>query len=76
MGRLRRKGFNQRYALIAGTSPSFSVTVASALLSRPDVGLVVEGLVSVRVEDVGARVSDFQVVGALKDMRRLIGRGI
>ena len=46
MGRLRRKGFNQRYALIAGTGP-VAVTVASALLSRPDVGLVVEGLVSV-----------------------------
>ena len=71
MGRLRRKGFNQRYALIAGTGP-VAVTVASALLLRPDVGLVVEGLVSVCGEDVGARVSGFQVVGALKDMRRLI----
>lgn len=71
MGRLRRKGFNQRYALIAGTGP-VAVTVATALLSRPDVGLVVEGLVSVRGEDVGARVSGFKVLGALKDMRRLI----
>ena len=71
MGRLRKKGFNQRYALIAGTGP-VAVTVAAALLSRPDVGLVVEGLVSVRGEDVGARVSGFKVLGALKDMRRLI----
>ncbi|MFZ3071945.1 MAG: hypothetical protein WA162_01735, partial [Thermodesulfobacteriota bacterium] len=71
MSRMRRKGFNLRYALIAGTGP-VAVTVASALSLRPDVGVVVEGLVSLRGEDVGARIGGFQVIGALKDMRRLI----
>ena len=70
---LRRGGRNLRHVVIVGTG-ELAVRVARKMVSEPDYGLSVIGIVSASPMPDGARVADLPVIGAVADLPGLVER--
>ena len=68
---LRRKGYNQRYAIIVGEG-ALGQTFLRSLRSHGELGLKVIGFVNDTRERVGKLVSGVKVVGTYEDLPELI----
>jgi exopolysaccharide biosynthesis polyprenyl glycosylphosphotransferase len=70
---LRRRGYNQRHALIVGAG-DLAARLVSALRQHPELGIRVVGLLA---EEDGCGVNGLQVLGRYEDMGRVVtARGI
>jgi Undecaprenyl-phosphate glucose phosphotransferase len=70
---LRRSGRNLRHILIVGTG-ELAERVARKMISEPDYGLSVTGLVSAAPLADGARVAGLPVLGSVADLPGLVER--
>ncbi len=68
---LRRKGYNQRYAIIVGEG-ALGQTFLQSLRSHGELGLKVVGFVNDARERVGKLVSGVKVVGTYEDLPELL----
>lgn len=68
---IRRRGFNLRYAVIAGTGAS-ARRVIERIDAHPEVGIKIEGLVSTGGAGEGRLVSGVKVIGSLDNIRDVI----
>jgi len=68
---IRRKGFNLRYAVIAGTGEG-ARRVIERLDAHPEVGIKVEGLISTGGAEEGTLISGVKVIGSLEGIRDII----
>ena len=71
---IRRKGFNLRYAVVAGTGES-ARRVLERIDAHPEVGIKVEGLISTGKSEEGRLVSGVRVIGSLDKIREIIRDG-
>ena len=72
---LRRQGFNQRHALIIGTS-RLGRRVVGALAEHPELGVKVHGFLSADPRKVGERIHDVPVLGQYDDLQERVQSGI
>src|SRR2546427_2828278 len=70
---IRRRGRNLRHVLIVGTG-ALAERVARKMKSQPDYGFSVVGIVSADSGDLGKRVADHAVVGAVSELPALVER--
>ena len=69
---LRSKGYNQRFALIAGTG-ELGQEVLKNIGLYPEMGIRVIGFLTRRVEEVGKKIKDIPVMGVYEDVDRIVG---
>ncbi|MBI2472652.1 MAG: undecaprenyl-phosphate glucose phosphotransferase [Planctomycetes bacterium] len=73
---LRQKGYNQRYALIAGTE-KLGQDLVTKLRRHPELGVQISGFLTNDSNDVGNDIQGIKVIGKYSDVRELIvNRGI
>ena len=73
---LRQKGYNQRYALIAGTE-KLGRDLVIKLRKHPELGIQISGFVTSDSNGVGNDIQGIKVIGKYSDVRELItNRGI
>ena len=73
---LRQKGYNQRYALIAGTE-KLGQDLVTKLRKHPELGVQISGFLTSDSNDVGNDIQGIKVLGKYSDVRELITkRGI
>jgi len=73
---LRQKGYNQRYALIAGTE-KLGQDLVTKLRKHPELGVQISGFLTSDSNDVGNDIQGIKVLGRYSDVRELItNRGI
>jgi Undecaprenyl-phosphate glucose phosphotransferase len=66
----RRRGFNQRFALIVGAG-ELGQKVLEKIELYPELGIRVIGFLSCRPEDINKRVKDTSVIGTYSDLERI-----
>ena len=69
---LRSKGYNQRFALIAGTG-ALGQKLLEKIEIHPDFGIHVIGFLGHRAEEVGKKVKNIPVIGVYEDLDRIVG---
>ncbi|MDO8142612.1 MAG: undecaprenyl-phosphate glucose phosphotransferase [Candidatus Brocadiales bacterium] len=73
---LRQKGYNQRYALIAGTE-KLGQDLVTKLRKHPELGIQISGFLTSDSNNVGNDIQGIKVIGKYSDVRELIvTRGI
>ncbi|HHT9137177.1 MAG TPA: undecaprenyl-phosphate glucose phosphotransferase [Candidatus Wunengus sp. YC60] len=73
---LRQKGYNQRYALIAGTE-KLGQDLVTKLRKHPELGIQISGFLTNDSSVVGNDIQGIKVIGKYSDVRELIvTRGI
>jgi Undecaprenyl-phosphate glucose phosphotransferase len=70
---LRRRGRNLRHVLIVGTG-ELAERVARKMATQSDYGFEVVGIVSAGAADIGRRVADHEVIGAVPELPALVER--
>ena len=66
----RRRGFNQRFALIVGAG-ELGEKVLEKIELYPELGIQVIGFLSGRPEDIEKRIKDISVLGTYADLERI-----
>jgi len=66
----RRRGFNQRFALIVGAG-ELGQKVLEKIDLYPELGIRVIGFLSGRPEDINKRIKDTSIVGTYSDLERI-----
>lgn len=72
---LRRRGYNQRYALIIGTN-RLARRVVEALSHHAELGVAVQGCLSSSPEKIGEKIAGIPVVGTYGNLIDRISAGI
>ena len=72
---LRRHGYNQRHALVIGTS-RLGRRVVDALAEHPELGVRVHGFLSADSRKVGERINGVPVIGRYDDLQERVQSGI
>jgi Undecaprenyl-phosphate glucose phosphotransferase len=70
---LRSKGYNQRFALIAGTG-ELGQKLLEKIEINPDFGIQVIGFLGPQTEEVGKKINNIPVLGVYEDLDRIIGK--
>jgi Undecaprenyl-phosphate glucose phosphotransferase len=70
---LRKKGHNQRFALIAGTG-ELGREVLENLRQYPEMGIQVIGFLTRQIEEVGKKIDSIPVIGVYEDLDRIAGK--
>jgi Undecaprenyl-phosphate glucose phosphotransferase len=70
---LRRRGYNQRFALIAGTG-DLGQKVLEKIELYPELGIKVAGFLSHKIEEVGKRIKKIPVVGIYGDLGKILAK--
>jgi Undecaprenyl-phosphate glucose phosphotransferase len=70
---LRSKGYNQRFALIAGTG-ELGRNVLKNIELYPEMGIRVIGFLTHQTEEVGKKIKDIPVIGVYEDLDRIAGK--
>jgi Undecaprenyl-phosphate glucose phosphotransferase len=70
---LRSKGYNQRFALIAGTG-ELGQKLLEKIEINPDFGIQVIGFLGPQTEEVGKKIKNIPVLGVYEDLDRIIGK--
>jgi Undecaprenyl-phosphate glucose phosphotransferase len=68
---LRRKGYNKRYALIAGTGP-LGLKVLEKVKLYPALGIQVLGFLTRNKEEVGKKIQNIPILGAYEDLTEIL----
>jgi len=68
---LRKRGYNQKQALIAGSGSS-AVDLVDRLSHHPELGIKVLGLLAEDPEKAAPNIGGIQVLGGLGDLKRII----
>ncbi|MFQ5441225.1 MAG: undecaprenyl-phosphate glucose phosphotransferase [Thermodesulfobacteriota bacterium] len=68
---VRKKGYNLRYALIAGTGDSAKILITK-LEKHPEVGIKVAGIISGESADLDKEINGVKVVGLYEDVRDVV----
>ena len=69
---LRSRGYNQRFALIAGTGV-LGRKILQNIELYPEMGIQVIGFLTRHREEVGKKIKDISVLGLYKDIERILG---
>jgi Undecaprenyl-phosphate glucose phosphotransferase len=69
---LRSKGYNQRFALIAGTG-ELGREVLKNIGLYPEMGIQIIGFLTRRIEEVGKKIKDIPVIGLYEDLDGIAG---
>jgi len=69
---LRSKGYNQRFALIAGTG-ELGQKLLEQIEINPDFGIQVFGFLGPQAEEVGKKIKNIPVLGVYEDLDKIIG---
>lgn len=67
----RRKGYNKRYALIAGTGP-LGMKVLEKLRLYPALGIQVLGFLTRNEEGVGKKIQNIPILGVYEDLTEIL----
>jgi Undecaprenyl-phosphate glucose phosphotransferase len=70
---LRKRGYNQRYALIAGTG-LLGKKILEKVELHPELGIQVIGYLTSDQEEVGQRVRNIPVLGAYRDLENIMNK--
>jgi Undecaprenyl-phosphate glucose phosphotransferase len=73
MALLRKRGFNRRFALIAGTG-RLGQKVLDEIRFYPELGIRVLGFLTGNSGEIGRRIKNISVIGLYKDIARLLRR--
>jgi Undecaprenyl-phosphate glucose phosphotransferase len=73
MARLRKKGYNQRFALIAGTG-ILGQKVLQEISFYPELGIRVVGFLTNKIEEIGRKIKSIPVIGLYKDVDKFLNR--
>ncbi|MBE9528432.1 MAG: undecaprenyl-phosphate glucose phosphotransferase [Proteobacteria bacterium] len=68
---IRRRGYNQKHALVVGTGATARNFIAN-LDDYPQVGIVLDGVISVDSAEVGTEVEGVKVIGAYGELGAII----
>jgi Undecaprenyl-phosphate glucose phosphotransferase len=68
---LRRKGYNQRQAIIGGTG-ELGQKILEKIELCPELGIQILGFLSRKAEEVGKRVRDIPVIGVYEDVNQIL----
>jgi Undecaprenyl-phosphate glucose phosphotransferase len=68
---LRRRGYNQRFALIAGTG-ELGQKVLEKIELYPELGIKVIGFLSRKIEEVGKKIKDIPIMGVYEDLDKIL----
>jgi len=69
---LRRRGYNQRFALIAGTG-ELGQKVLEKIELYPELGIQVIGYLTRKFEEVGKKIENVPILGRYEDLDRILG---
>lgn len=72
LGTLRKKGYNQRFALIAGTG-ELGQKVLEEIELYPELGIKVVGFLAGKIGDVKKKIRDIPILGTYEDIDRILG---
>jgi len=70
---LRSRGYNQRFALIAGTG-KLGQKILQNIDHYPEMGIRVIGFLTRRREEVGKKIGDIPILGAYEDIDKILGQ--
>lgn len=73
MAMLRKRGFNQRFALIAGTG-ILGQKVLQEISFYPELGIKVVGFLTNKIEEIGGKIKSIPVIGLYKDVDKYLNR--
>jgi Undecaprenyl-phosphate glucose phosphotransferase len=68
---LRRRGYNQRFALIAGTGP-LGQKVLEKIEFYPELGIQVFGYLTPKGEEVGTTIKNVPILGVYQDIDKIL----
>jgi len=68
---LRRRGYNRRFALIAGTG-ELGQKVLEKIELYPELGIKVIGFLSRKIEEVGKKIEDIPIMGVYEDLDKIL----
>lgn len=68
---LRRKGYNKRFALIAGTGP-LGLKVLEKVRLYPALGIQVLGFLTRNEEEVGKKIQNIPILGVYEDLSEIL----
>jgi len=68
---LRRRGYNQRFALIAGAG-ELGQKVLEKIELYPELGIKVTGFLTRKIEEVGEKVKNIPVLGGYEDLDKIL----
>ncbi len=69
---LRSKGYNQRFALIAGTGELGKKVLKNTGL-YPEMGIQIIGFLTRQMEEVGKKIKNIPVIGVYEDLDKIVG---
>jgi Undecaprenyl-phosphate glucose phosphotransferase len=69
---LRSRGYNQRFAIIAGTG-NLGRKILQNIEHYPEMGIQVIGFLTHHREEVGKKINDIPFLGVYKDINRILG---
>ena len=69
---LRSRGYNQRFALIAGTG-ELGQKVLKNIGLYPEMGIQIIGFLTRQIEEVGKNIKHIPVIGVYEDLDRIVG---
>lgn len=69
---LRSKGYNQRFALIAGTG-ELGKKVLKNIGLYPEMGIQIIGFLTRQMEEVGKKIKNIPVIGVYEDLDKIVG---
>jgi Undecaprenyl-phosphate glucose phosphotransferase len=73
MAAVRRRGYNQRFALIAGTG-SLAQKVLEEIGFYPELGIRVVGFLTKNSGEIGRKIEDIPILGLYKDVDEFLNR--
>ncbi len=68
---IRKRGYNQRYALIAGTGP-LGLKVLEKVRLYPALGIQVLGFLTRKEEEVGKKIQNIPILGVYEDLTEIL----
>ena len=68
---VRKRGYNQRYALIAGTGP-LGLKVLEKVRLYPALGIQVLGFLTRKEEEVGKKIQNIPILGVYEDLTEIL----
>ncbi len=70
---IRRRGYNLRFALIAGTG-DLGQKVLDMVELYPEFGIKITGFLSHKIEEVGKRIKNIPIVGIYEDLDKILAK--
>jgi len=72
---LRKRGYNQRFAVIAGTG-ALGQKVLEKIGLYPELGIQVIGFLTSKKEEIGEKIKDIPILGLYEDLDKILERRV